>query len=178
MAGIGKLLRASSALLAAAGMAAMLLMMLHVSLDVISKYAFNRPIVGTLETVSAYYMVAVLFLPLAEVTRRGQHIRVEVFTGWLSPRPLAACTALGLALCAAYAGLMAWRGGVEAVRMTAIGEAWETALRDMEVWPARWFYPLGVAAMGLVFLAQAWDRALFAVRGTRRSREDGETPLL
>lgn len=178
MTGIGKLLRASSTLLSAAGMAAMLLMMLHVSLDVISRYAFNQPIVGTLETVSAYYMVAVLFLPLAEVTRRGQHIRVEVFTRWLSSRPLAACTALGLVLCAAYAGLMAWRGGVEAARMTAIGEAWETALRDMQVWPARWFYPLGVAAMGLIFLVQAVDRAYFAASGLRLSSDEGETPLL
>lgn len=170
-------MRILSGLLMAAGMAAMLLMMVHVSLDVLSKYALNQPIVGTLETVSSYYMVALLFLPLAEVTRRGQHIRVDVFTRWLPPRPLAACIALGLALCAAYAGVLAWRGGVEAVRMTAIREAWETALWDMEVWPARWFVPLGCAAMALVFVAQAWDRAAFAISGTRLSPQPPETPL-
>lgn len=177
MAGINRSLRVPSALLAAAGMAAMALMMLHVSLDVISKYAFNQPIVGTLETVSSYYMVALLFLPLAEVTRRGQHIRVEVFTNWLAPRPLAACIAIGLAICAAYGGMMAWRGGVEATRMTAIREAWETALWDMEVWPARWFVPVGCAVMSLVFLAQALERAVFAASGLP-SRSEQDMPVV
>lgn len=177
MRGFDKFLQVSSSLLAAAGMAAMLLMMAHVSLDVSSRYALNRPIVGTLETVSSYYMVALLFLPLAEVTRRGQHIRVEVFTQWLPPRLLAACTALGLALSATYAAVLAGRGGVEAVHMTAIREAWETAVWDMEVWPARWFVPVGCAVMGLVFVAQALDRAYLAGRGARLWSEPPETPL-
>jgi TRAP-type C4-dicarboxylate transport system permease small subunit len=176
MRGTDKLVRVASNLLAAAGMVAMALMMLHVSLDVISKYALNQPIVGTLETVTSYYMVALLFLPLAEVTRRSQHIQVEVFTRWLSPRSLALCSALGLALCAAYGGLMAWRGGVEAVHMTAVREVWETALWDMEVWPARWFVPVGCAAMGLVFLAQALDRAYLAASGSPLSPEPDEMP--
>jgi TRAP-type C4-dicarboxylate transport system permease small subunit len=175
---VERIMRVSSTLLAAAGMVAMLLMMLHVSLDVVSKYAFNQPIVGTLETVSSYYMVAVLFLPLAEVTRRGEHLRVEVFTQRLPRRPLAACTALGFALCAVYVGLMAWQSGAKAVRMTAIREAWETALWDMEVWPARWFLPVGGAAMCVVFVARAWDRARFAACGTRLPPDDGESPSL
>jgi TRAP-type C4-dicarboxylate transport system permease small subunit len=178
MTGIGRSLRFVSKLLAGAGMAAMALMMLHVSLDVISKYVWSQPIVGTLETVSSYYMVALLFLPLAEVSRRCQHIRVEVFTSWLAPRPLAACVAIGLAICAAYGGMMAWRGGVEAMRMTAIREAWETALWDMEVWPARWFVPIGCAAMSLVFVMQALERAWFAASGSPLSSEEGRTPLL
>jgi TRAP-type C4-dicarboxylate transport system permease small subunit len=178
MTGIGRSLQLVSALLAGAGMVAMALMMLHVSLDVISKYFFGQPIVGTLETVSSYYMVALLFLPLAAVTRRGQHIRVEVFTNWLAPRPLAGCIAIGLAICAAYGGMMAWRGGVEAVRMTAIREVWESALWDMEVWPARWFVPIGCAAMSLVFVMQALERAWFAASGSPLSSEEGRTPLL
>ena len=176
MRGTDELVRVASNLLAAAGMAAMALMMLHVSLDVISKYALNQPIVGTLETVTSYYMVALLFLPLAEVTRRSQHIRVVVFSKWLAPRPLAACVAVGLALCAAYGGVMAWRGGVEALRMTVVREAWETALWDMEVWPARWFVPVGCAAMSLVCLAQALDRAHFAASGSPLSSEPDEMP--
>jgi TRAP-type C4-dicarboxylate transport system permease small subunit len=156
---VDKILRLLSTGLSGAGMLAMVLMALHVSLDVICKYAFNRPIVGTIETVSSYYMIALVFLPLAEVTRRGQHIQVEVFTQWLPPRPLAACVTASLAVSAMFAGLMAWRGVVEAVRMTAVREAWETALWDMEVWPARWFLALGVAGMSLVFVSQAWRRA-------------------
>lgn len=173
---VERVLEKLSTWLAAAGMTAMVLMMAHISLDVLSKYALNKPIVGTLETVSSYYMVALLFLPLADVTRRAQHIRVEVFTKWLSPRPLALCTAFGLVLGAAYTGTMAWRGGLEAVHMTAIREAWETALWDMEVWPARWFVPVGCAVMGLVFVIQALDRIRFSTTGARSIRHPPDSP--
>jgi hypothetical protein len=71
-----------------------------------------------------------------------------------------------------YAGLMAWQAGVEAIRMTVIREAWETAVWDMEVWPARWFFSLGCAGMSLVFLAQAWRRAA-ALIGREQPRLEG-----
>ena len=53
-------------------------MMLHIVADVLAKWLFNYPIVGTLEIVANYYMVALIFLPLAYVQRAGGHIIVEV----------------------------------------------------------------------------------------------------
>ena len=40
-------------------------MMLHVSADVTGRYLLRRPIDGTTEIVSAYYMVIVAYLPWA-----------------------------------------------------------------------------------------------------------------
>ena len=42
-------------------------MAIHVTADVFMKYLFRHPIVGTLESVTYYYMVAAVFLPLAAV---------------------------------------------------------------------------------------------------------------
>ena len=49
---------------------ALTLMMGHVTVDVAGKYLLNAPVPVTLEMVSNYYMVAVVFLPLAAAERR------------------------------------------------------------------------------------------------------------
>ena len=52
-------------------------MMVHVTVDVALRYAMNSPIPGTLEIVSAYYMVAGVFLPLAAVELARASIAVD-----------------------------------------------------------------------------------------------------
>jgi len=44
-------------------LAAGLLMMLHVTIDVAGRTLFNHPFEGTTEIVSAYYMVVAAYLP-------------------------------------------------------------------------------------------------------------------
>ncbi len=70
----------ASWILMAIGGVVIILLMLHITADVAGKYFFNTPIIGTLEIVSRYYMVAVVFLPLAFVQIRRQHLTVEMFT--------------------------------------------------------------------------------------------------
>lgn len=129
----------------------MLCMMVQIAFDAMLKHLANQPIPATLEITSSYYMVALVYLPLALVTRRGGHIEVELFTQGLSPRALAAVKAFGGLIGIFYVSLLVWRGGGEAVHMTSVAEKWETATWDMQVWPARWFFPVGCALM-LVFL--------------------------
>ena len=61
----------------------LVLMALHVSLDVGLRYLFGKSFTGTLEFVSFYYMVAVVFLPLAYVELQREHISVDVLVGRL-----------------------------------------------------------------------------------------------
>lgn len=146
---------------------AMFLMMLQVSLDVGLKYLFNFPIPATLETVSSYYMVALIFLPLGIVTRDHEHISVELFTKGLSERWLSLVNGLAGVLAMAYIGVMTYRCAEEAVQKTLIGESWETALWDMEVWPSRWFIPIGVGLMLIYLLIHVVDNFSFVIRGHR-----------
>ena len=142
-------------------------MMVQVSLDVAAKYILHKPIPSTLEIVSAYYMVALVFLPLGAVTRDHEHLEVELFTQHLAPRKLAFFKFFGCTIGAIYAVFLLMEGFQEALHKTHIGEVWETATFDIPVWGARWFYPIG-AALTCVYLAiYAIDNFVFMTRGER-----------
>ena len=95
--------------LAVAGGVALVLMMLHIVADVATKYLFNDPIDGTTEIVAAYYMVAVVFMPLAYVTFAEGHLIVELFTSRMSGRPLAALIGCAGLITLAYLLFLAWK---------------------------------------------------------------------
>jgi len=156
--------------LAVAGGIAMTMMMLHIVVDVAMKHTLNDPIDGTTEIVAAYYMVATVFLPLAYVTLTEGHLIVELFTGGLRGRPLDLFEVFAGIVTLSYVVFVIWCTAEEAVLRTAQGEAWETSVDLVAVWPSRWMLPLGLAAMALVVLVQT-------VRHLRRGiRPEPEVP--
>ncbi len=139
-------------------------MMIHVSADVFGRLVLGEPIHGTLEIVAGYYMVAVLFLPLAYVSRGEGHIYIELFTRKLPPRLLSGIDAGAALLTLVYVALMAWQSAAEALIQTEDGEMWETADDLIMIWPSRWLIPVGCALMAIFF-------ARLALRHTRRAHE-------
>lgn len=139
-------------LLAVAGCLFLLLMMLHIVLDVIVRFGFNGAMVGTLETVSFYYIVIAVFLPLGYVELKHEHIRVDLFAqmmpGWAQFGLYMLACALGLI----YFGMLAWQSGIDALRSTAQAE---TIMSNFlfYIWPSRWALPVGFAGMCLAILA-------------------------
>lgn len=55
------------------------LMMIHVTADVLLRTISDYGITGTLEVVSYYYMVCAIFLAFGYVELQNQHIRVDLF---------------------------------------------------------------------------------------------------
>ena len=133
--------------LAAAATAAM---MLHVAADVVAKLIVRHPIVGTLEMVSLYYMVAVVFLPLAAVQRERRHIFIELFTQRLGVRGQRTLDALALFLTFLLAATLFWRSLEVAIEKTLVGELANNIEFQIEVWLGRWFPVVGFA------LTAAW----------------------
>ena len=154
---------------------AMVVMMLQITTDVLGKYILNHPVPATLETVSSYYMVALVFLPLGFVTKHHEHIIVELFTQHLSPRPMSLFNGLANVLAAVYVFTLAWRGMDEAIYMTGIRESWETEIWDMQVWPTRWFVPVGCGLMFLYLVIHAIDDFAFLLAGRRLMTEGKQT---
>jgi TRAP-type C4-dicarboxylate transport system permease small subunit len=131
------------------------LMAVHVTADVSSRFLLNRPLPGTIEIVSLYYMVATIYLPLAYVQSRRQHIVVHQFTDWLPARArLALDAAVGL-LATAVLALLAWRGVIEATRATEVGQESIAGVYSIASWPPRWFVPLGLGVMALQTISQS-----------------------
>ena len=141
----------ASALMLVGGVALML-MMVHVTADVVGKFVFNRPIPMTLEMVSNYYMVAVVFLPFAAVERSSGNIHVELIYAHL---PRLAKRLLDAVTYVLFAGLF-WflTTGTWAVAMKKfkVGE-FIMGSYPVPIWPTRFLVPLGCGlALALVLV--------------------------
>ena len=137
-----------------------ILMMLHITLDVVLKVVWNAPIQGTVEISSYYYMVAIVMLPMALVEYDDEQISVDLlfnhFPGWLKTVSLL----LTFLATAAMLSVMTWRTGLDARRAFQVGEV-VMGSREIIVWPARCMLPLG---FGLAAVA-AVLRAVMLLRG-------------
>jgi TRAP-type C4-dicarboxylate transport system permease small subunit len=132
---------------------AVVLTMLHISADVLSRLLFGAPLSGTITVVASFYMVAIVFLPLALAERRKAHISVEIIWG-LYPRRVRYWLAIitSLITVAVFSILM----------LSSFGKAWKSfqtgsvLLQDdvtLPVWVAHFFVPIGAAGMVMAALA-------------------------
>ena len=62
---------------------ALVCMMLTTSVDAMGRYLFNKPLQGSYEMTSLYFMVIVCFLGIAPTYSAGGHIRLEVFSQYV-----------------------------------------------------------------------------------------------
>ena len=65
---------------------ATVLMMVHVTVAVFMRVGFNEPLLGTIEVVSYFYMVAAVFLGIFTAAWQNAHIRVDVLANLLPAR--------------------------------------------------------------------------------------------
>lgn len=156
-------------LLSFIGGVAVVLMMLHVTLDVVLLNLLRVSMNTTPEIVARYYMVAVAFLPLGWLTLRSQMISVELldfvlptwFRGMLDV--LIALTATVIYAMLTYA---TW---LKALREMRSGSFVELVRFQLPVWHSHFLVPLGFglatfacALMTLVLLSPATRQILAA----------------
>ncbi len=147
--------------LAALGGACLVLMMLQMALDVALKYLLNSPIEGNLEIVSTYYMVGVVFLPLALVEINHQHISVDLGLRAL-PRRLRTCIyVFNCLVCAVFFAILGYQTLLDAIEATRAGEIMMGSI-SVTIWPARWVLPVGFLAVMLAALLNALTAILTA----------------
>lgn len=121
-------------------------MAIQINLDVLGRYLFNAPLPATTEIVTAYLMVAIVFLPLARIEMSDAHISVDLITQFL---PEAAQLRLQAFACAAGAllfGLLTGSSWQSAVSKYEIGE-YVMGEYSVVVWPSRFFVPIGCGLM-------------------------------
>jgi len=126
-------------------------MMLHVTLDVILSQFIAEPLPGTVEIVSGYYMVGLVFLPLAFVELKNEHIHVDVIHSLLPDRGKTILDVLALALSSVYLGLLTYRTWFDALEKYEVGE-YSMGMFSVALWPGRFFVPIGCAILTAVLL--------------------------
>ena len=162
----------SNWLIAVAGVSTMI-MMLHVTTDIVTKFLFNYQIEGTIEFVASYNMVIIVFLPLAYVAAHEGHIIVELFTRSL-PRPTLGKLdgAMGI-ITFLFMILFTWLTAEEAIVRTIEGEVELTGDDVLMIWPSRWLLPIGCGVMAAYVLV----RLVKDFRGTGDQTRSADGPV-
>ena len=134
-----------------AGGVAVVLMMIHITADIILRL-FGPPPPGTISIVSHYYMLVVTFVSLSFAERRNAHISVEIVYDVL-PLPLQAVSrALGALLCLAIFGLMTAKSWEIAIEKAAIQAKFIQGDAVIVIWPGYFLLPLGFGLLWLTCL--------------------------
>lgn len=155
MQAVSRALDALSNGLAGFGRLVLLLTMLHVTVDVLLRYLFNMPLTGTIEITSFYYMLAIVFLPLAAVELRNGHIAVEIVAQHLSEGAQRLLIGFVCVLSAVFYALLTWRTWLEAVEKMHVGETYASSM-GLPIWPPRFLMPLGAGLITIVLLWKAY----------------------
>ncbi len=152
-----KIFRLLDRILLFVGAVGLILMMLHVSIDVVSKYIFNYPVPLTMEMVSYYYMTAVAFLPLAALERPGSSlVHVEIVYAHMVHRirrvvyPAALLLAAIYCACGAFA---AWKPALSALRVGS----YAGSIIVIPTWPSRFLPVAGFAFLAIVLVFKGID---------------------
>lgn len=133
-----------SKLLAVCAGLSLVLMLLHVSLDVVGKYLFSTPIPGTAEVVASYYMIAAVFLPLAYLEVNNRSIMVELFYNFFPTTARYFCDLLSAICSFLFFFFLAKEGWLIAVQSFEMKEIVEGAWKVV-IWPSRFVIPISLA---------------------------------
>jgi TRAP-type C4-dicarboxylate transport system permease small subunit len=141
-------------------------------INVIGRYLFGLSLLGS-DEVQVFIMVAMTFLGAAVVTRRNQHLRMDVLVRFF-PKPVQ--VGLRIAeqlLLVTLAGFVVWQSYNYALRMFSFGRTSDMA--GVPMWIPHGTVTLGFA---LILILAIWGGIRMAV--TRRMPEPaaGEEPKL
>lgn len=141
---------------AASGLAGVLVlcMVAHVSADVAMRYIFEKPLDSTILYVSAFYMVAIAFLPLGLVEQKDSHIAVELLVEKFPTKLQTVLLFFATVITAVVTAAVAVRTGQEALAKYATGAYSIEAGGKVITWPTYFFLPVGFGMMSLVAIVK------------------------
>jgi TRAP-type C4-dicarboxylate transport system permease small subunit len=128
----------------------MLLMFLGAG-DVIGRYIFNRPIIGTLET-SQILMAGMILLTWADAQSQKAHLKVDILFSRYPPRVQAIGEFLTLLISLLLFSLIIWRSTTIALSDWQQGRIVETI--NLPLAPFKLFVPIGALVLCLEFIIQ------------------------
>ena len=139
---------------------AVVLMMLHVSLDVLTRPFLSRPLPGTTLIVSDYYMVACAFLPLAYAQAMDGHISMDALAHLAPPRTQYHMAGVALLIAVAVFALLTWTATHDALTKYRINSFSIEFGTRIPTWPSYFLLPAGCALMTLISALRLLEYAL------------------
>lgn len=170
---VGRGLSLLSSLFMLVGMICIVLMILHVTSDVLGRYLFSRPVLGTIVIVAHLYLIIMVFLSIAVAEEKRSHISVEIFYDLFPRWGRRLLDVISGTLTMLIISMLAIAGYHEAVRRTARGDSMEQGSALIQIWPGYWAIPLGAGLMVLI----AGYRVLVLITGWRNGLNEDEQKL-
>ena len=124
------------------------IMMISTVADVMGRYLFNSPIIGTIE-LNRTALVYAVFFTIAYTQMVKQHIRVDILLSKMSTSKRLIFEGCGLVFALAVMGFVTYASSIMAYRQTLLGES-ETGIINFPMWPGR----IAVAFGSLVLCVQ------------------------
>ncbi len=159
------------------GAFSILAMMIHITIDVISRAFFNSPMSGTVTFVSHYYMVICAFLSLALAERRDAHISVEVFTELMPQSTQRHLASWFYLLSFGVFGFLTYRTAFDTYDKFAMGSFQIEGDLAIVMWPSHLVLPVGFGLMALVVLLRFVDYLTGASPRSGDGRTEGKPVL-
>ncbi|MFH1488338.1 MAG: TRAP transporter large permease subunit [Pseudomonadota bacterium] len=125
------------------------LMVLLITLDVVLRYFFNRPIKGSYELVE-FMMVLIVYLGLGYAQTNKRHVSINLFTNKLSPAQLSVVSSATYFLCLTVFVLITWRCILQAGALRTDGTT--SDVLSIPSFPFMWVVVFGSALLSFVFL--------------------------
>lgn len=145
--------------LARVSMAAVFIIMIFVSADVIARYVFNSPITVQYHLTQDYLMVAMVALSLSWAEGQGAFIRLTPFQRWMNLPARRGLYALNSVIAALLFLLMTWYAGVRTWE-DWVAQRVSFGVIDWPVWLSQIWVPIGTLALALRLLLNAVEYAL------------------
>ncbi len=139
---------------------AVVLMMLHVSLDVLTRPFLSRPLPGTTLIVSDYYMVACAFLPLAYAQAIDGHISMDAAAHLAPPRAQRHMAGVALLIAVVVFALLTWTASLDALTKWRVNSFSVEFGTRIPTWPSYFLLPAGCALMTLISALRLLEYAL------------------
>jgi TRAP-type C4-dicarboxylate transport system permease small subunit len=147
--------RRADAMLGLAASAILFAMMCLTFVDVVARYAFNRPIRGAFELTELLLLV-LIFAGLPLVSHADEHVTMDFADHWLAAPARARLRRAVDLLVALLMAFMAWQVGSRAARVSSYGDA--TDVLRIAYGPFVYFMAAMVALAGLIHLYKAFHR--------------------
>jgi len=136
-----------------------------ITIDVILRYFFNRPIAGSYELIE-FMMVFVVFLGLSYTQIRKGHLCINLFTKNLPAATMAVLNSLSYLLCFVIFALISWRLFITASNEFSNGSV--STVLNIPIWISYWVSVAGAITLTIVFLSDFLQAALDVTQKCKR----------
>lgn len=142
----------------------------HVAAEVLVRTTTGQPFDGTIEYVTYWWMVPLVYFGLAVAQRHNEHTDMPVLYDRMVGSSRTTLATVGYILTAVFAGLIGWFGLENAIDQMSIGEY--TGAAEVMIWPIRFAVPIGAIAFILELVSSALREADSPLTQTTTTAED------